>query len=366
MELEQKPVKTKYLHGRPEAHYTHANFARSVGADFEYIDFKYRWQDKKRNIFYIIYSWFYCAKNYTNRKLYDIFLVDGLHFSPVIMKYFFLKRKRQKIAVYLGSHTMYFFYARKFSKLSLWMHRQALRSYDGIICEGEMSRFFVQEFVKKRIPPIYDVFNGIPVSQDFSNGPENIRKGKKILFVGVYNSQFRFEYKGIDIMIRAFEIAFKKDRQLTFTLLGAPEENMLSELLNSLEPETRQAIKIIREYTANLEEVFSEHDVYLHCARGDNFPTVVLIALSSGMPAIVNELNGTRVIIKRVNPNLVTNQDPANIAEKINWLVQLPYEEKSELMKKAKSISKEFSEAKALERFKKEFYRMSNDLLKDS
>ena len=49
-------LKVKYLHGRPSAHFTHANFAKSIHADFEFIDFKYRWQDKKRNIFYIIFS----------------------------------------------------------------------------------------------------------------------------------------------------------------------------------------------------------------------------------------------------------------------------------------------------------------------
>lgn len=355
-------LKIKYLHGRPGAHYTHANFARQVHADFEFIDFKYRWQDQNKNFLYVIYSWFYCAKNYTDRKKYNIFLIDNLHFPPVIMKWLFLRKKRQKIVLYLGSHTMYYLYARKFSWLNLLAHRVALRSYDAIICEGGMARFFVQQVLKKRIPPLYTVFNGIPDSQNLSAVTgKQVRDGKKLLFIGSYNNAFRFEYKGVDIMLEAFDLAFKKDNDLRFTLVGHPFEERLRPCLEKMDPAARNAVTIL-DYTADLEDLIFEHHIYLHCSRGDAFPTTVLIALSAGMPCIVNELNGTREVVEKVDKRLVTNQDPAVIADRIIWYTQLPDKEKRVIREASKRISASYSEEKAVQHFKSAFEQVKKDL----
>jgi glycosyltransferase involved in cell wall biosynthesis len=357
----ENPIKIKYLHGRPGAHYTHANFAKHVNADFEFIDFKYRWHDQQKSIFYIIFSWFYCAKNYTNRKLYDIFLVDGVHFSPIIMKYLFLKRKKQKVVVYLGSHTMYFLYAKKFSRLNVALHKWVLNSYDAIICEGEMAKFFVTSILKNPKPLIYTVFNGIPVAQNLSQSTRTISIGKKLLFIGSYNNAFRFEYKGIDFMLKAFDIAFKKDSELQFTLVGHPHEALLNPILESMDPAARKALTFI-EYTDKLEELVFDHNIYLHCSRGDNFPTTVLIALSAGMPAIVNELNGTREVVAKVNSGLLTTQDPVNIAERILWYVNLPDTEKEKIMNDSKEISKEYTEEKAVNKFTSVFATLTKEI----
>lgn len=354
-------LKVKYLHGRPGAHYTHANFARQVNADFEFIDFKYRWQDQRKNIFYIIYSWFFCARNYTNRKLYDIFLVDNLHFPPVIMKYLFLKRRKQKIVVYLGSHTLYFMYAKKFSRINLLAHKIALRSYDAIICEGEMANNFATNVLGRKRPPIYTVFNGIPDPQNLSAKPKHIVPGKKILFVGSYENEFRFQYKGIDIMLKAFEIAFQSDPELRFTLVGKSEKRLLDEILNAMGEKTRQAITIM-DFTANLEEVIFDHHIYLHCSRGDAFPTTVLIAMSAGMPVIVNELNGTYEAVAKVNSQLIAKQDPGSVAATVKWFLELSLPEKEKIMADSKRVAAEYSEAKSVERFKTVFNQLEQDL----
>jgi len=363
--MDNSVLKIKYLHGRPGAHYTHANFAKQVGADFEFIDFKYRWQDQNKGFFYVIRSWFYCARNYTDRKKYNIFLIDNLHFPPVIMKWLYLKKKRQKIVVYLGSHTMYSLYAKKFSRLNLIAHRFALKSYDAIICEGEMARFFVNEVLKKKRPPIYTVFNGIPESQNLSNTKEKeIADGKKLLFVGSYNNAFRFEYKGVDMMLEAFDKAFQQDPALSFTLVGHPFEERLRFCLDKMNPEARKAITIL-DYTENLQDLIFDHHIYLHCSRGDAFPTTVLIALSAGMPTIVNELNGTREAVARVDQRLVCGQDPADIADKIIWYTRLNDAEKELIRTRSKIVSEEYSETRAVARFKEVFEQVKKDLFEN-
>lgn len=360
--MDNSVLKIKYLHGRPGAHYTHANFAKQVGADFEFIDFKYRWQDQDKGFFYVTRSWFYCARNYTDRKKYNIFLIDNLHFPPVIMKWLYLKKKRQKIVVYLGSHTMYYLYARKFSWLNLLAHRIALKSYDAIICEGEMARFFVKDVLKKKAPPVYTVFNGIPESQNLSGVKgKSVADGKKLLFIGSYNNAFRFEYKGVDIMLEAFDKAYQQDPELSFTLVGHPFEERLQPCLDKMQPEARKAVTIL-DYTTNLEDLIFDHHIYLHCSRGDAFPTTVLIALSAGMPTIVNELNGTREAVAKVDPQLVASQDPANIADKIIWYTRLSDAEKTGIRDAARNVSEQYTEDQAVKRFKEAFEEVKQDL----
>ena len=190
-----------------------------------------------------------------------------------------------------------------------------------------------------------------------------VKTGKKLLFIGSYQNKFRFEYKGIDIMLKAFDMAYKTDKELQFTLVGHPYEKMLNPVLDSMDPEARKAVTIL-DYTSNLEDLIFEHNIYLHCSRGDAFPTTVLIAISAGMPAIVNELNGTREVITRINSNLVATQDPRNIAERIIWYLGLPDLEKEKIRQDALLISKEYTEKKAVDRFKSVFEQLKTDIFK--
>ena len=92
-------IKVAYIEGRPSSHPTHAKFAKSVNAEFHFVDFKMRWQDKNRSILYRVTSWLICAFTFPNRKKFNVFYVDNLHFMPVIMKILFLRKRKQKIVV---------------------------------------------------------------------------------------------------------------------------------------------------------------------------------------------------------------------------------------------------------------------------
>src|SRR6185312_10517552 len=212
-------ITVAYIHGRPSAHPMHQKFAKSVGGEFHYVDFRMRWQDRNRSILYRITSWLVCSFAFPNKKKYQIFLIDNLHFFPVIMKGLHLISGKQKIVAHMGSHTLYFIYAHRFSKFTEWLHIQALKRYDALICEGKMAEELVKKILGENTPKIYTVFMGIPKEHyPTEKGITTNLNGNSILFIGNGSNKDRMWYKGLDLMVAAFQLAKSKNKELTFTI----------------------------------------------------------------------------------------------------------------------------------------------------
>ncbi len=349
--------KVAYIHGRPAAHPMHVKFAKSVDADFHFVDFKMRWQDKNKSVLYRAVSWIVCAFSFPSKKKYDIFLVDNLHFFPVLMKVFGLLGKKQKIVVHLGSHTLYFMYARRFSKLNLWLHKQALKRYDALICEGKMAEDLAKKILGKETPPTYTVINGIS-KEHFPDSETRLPlNNKNILFMGHGPGENRLWYKGLDLMIDAFKKAFAKDKELIFTIVGNWDEAPIAKLLESCNEETKKAIHFVGP-SSNLKEYVLANSLYMHCARGEAFGLTILIAMAHGLPAFVSECTGAKELVEKVDEKLVLPLDPDVMAEKILWYFNLPAHSKKELSDKSRKIAQTYTEEYAVEFHKQTFEAM--------
>lgn len=353
------PIRIAYIHGRPSAHPMHAKFASSIGAEFHFVDFKMRWQDKNMSILYRITSWLVCALTFPNKKKYAIFLVDNLHFMPVIMKSLCLISKKQKIVAHMGSHTLYFIYAHRFSKLTEWLHIQALKRYDALICEGKMAEVLVKKILGNKTPKLYTVINGIP-EEHFPQQVKTPLINKNILFIGHGPGKERLWYKGLDLMIASFAIAKIKDPELTFTIVGNWNEEIKKELLGNLDAETRRSIHFVGE-TSQLGAYIKNSSLYLHCARGEAYGLTVLIAMSYGVPTLVSEWTGTKEIVEQIDKRFIAPLDEKVIAEKIQWYFQLSQKEKQMFSQKFLTIGQNYTEKKALDFHEKTFMKIEKD-----
>jgi len=355
-------ARVAYIHGRPSAHPMHARFAESVGAEFHYVDFKMRWQDRNRSILYKAFSWLVCALAFPNRKKYDIFLVDNLHFMPVIMKSLGLLRRRQKIVVHMGSHTLYFMYAHRFSKLNEWLHKQALRRYDAVICEGEMAADLTLRILGKKAPPIYIVINGIP-QEHFPKSEARVvdTSFKTILFMGHGPGKDRMWYKGLDIMLEAFHLALETEPELRFRIVGNWEKEMIDQLLKPYPEKTRKAISLLPPQN-DLEQVLKDVGLYLHCARGEAYGITILIALANGVPAIVSEWTGAKEVLKDIDTRLIVPLDASVIAQKIIWYFNLEPGERNLLSERSAKLARTYTERRAVSFHVEVFNKMLNDL----
>lgn len=336
--------KIVYLEGRPQAHPMHRRLAQAVGCEIDFVDTHVRWQDLNRGFLFNLFAWIsnarFLAKKYRDC---DCFLIDNLHFTPIIMNFFFKKKK--KMIVHLGSHTLYFMYSNRFSYFNNLLHKFFLSKYDALICEGEMAAVLVRNILSKRAPKSFVVFNGIP-NEHLSYSVLPDLRSKKILFLGNGPGKERLWYKGLDLMIEAFEIALRSDPYLQFIIVGNWEKEIIDELLCTCTKEAQRAI-FFKNATPDLSNLLKECSLNLHCARGEAYGVTILIALANGLPAIVSEWTGAKEVVSQVDDRLVARLDAEEIAKKILWYMNLKQEEKSILSLKGASIASHYTEKNA-------------------
>jgi len=350
-----------FIQGRPGAHQMHQKFALSVDSEFHFVDFRMRWQDKQKSILYRVMSWVICAITFPDIRRYNVFFVDNLHFMPVIMKFLRLNRKKQKIVAHLGSHTLYFIYSHRFSKLTEKLHIWALKNYDGLICEGMMSEDLVKKILGDKTPRLYTIINGIP-EEHFPEENEKLSNldTNTILFVGQGPSKERMWYKGLDLMLRAFERAKSRNENLKFVVIGDWEIEMQNELIKNFNRETKESIKFIGA-VQDLKPYFTEASLYLHCARGEAYGLTVLIAMSYGLPVIVSEWTGTKEIVSQVDKSFITQLNDETVAEQIVRYFNIPLEDRKTLGEKFKTIGRMYTEERAIKDFQSKFAKLKSD-----
>lgn len=73
----------------------------------------------------------------------------------------------------------------------------------------------------------------------------------------------------------------------------------------------------VRGFVESLPQTFSTASLAVHPARIDAFPVSTLETMRAGLPTIVTTTTGTKSRVERVSPELVTDPDPASLAETI-------------------------------------------------
>lgn len=113
----------------------------------------------------------------------------------------------------------------------------------------------------------------------------------KILYVG------RLLYwKGVDILIDAFNLAIKKNVGLTLTICGKGEE--IKRLKKkSYELKINNKTKFITSKNSKIRKIYNSHDLLVFPSSHDSSGNVLLEALSSSMPVICLDTGGPADII---------------------------------------------------------------------
>jgi glycosyltransferase involved in cell wall biosynthesis len=332
-----------------------------VGGEFQFIDFRMRWQDKNRPKLYVIISWLLCAATLPRRRSYAVFLIDNLHIPPVLMKRCFLRRD-QKIIVHLGSHTMYFLLSHRFSRLVERLHVWALRNYDALICEGRMTVEMAQELLGDKHPPIYETFIGTPTDrlESLMEVEPNL-ESRRIVFIGSGPGEFRMHYKGLDLMIEAVTIAADIDLEIELDILGEWDDAIVDSLMASIPAAMRRRIRF-RGSVERIAQSLQEASLYLHCARGESFGVAVLEAMSAGVVPLVSDWTGARQAVAEVCDRLIAPLDAEEIARRISWYFALDAEERQRLSERSRTAARAYTEEAAAAHYKTTFNRICEDL----
>lgn len=351
--------KIAYLHGRLGPHIMHGRLAKSVKAEFQKIDHYKVWNDGEYNRLYIIYAWIYNALKFESPSKYHIYLVSGPHFSPILMKMFRLK-KTQKVIVHLGDETMYFLYDKWYGKVMQKLLVFLLNRYDALLCEGQMAAdLAVINGIKK--PKIYTTYLGVPKerhAQLMKLDPK--MKANTFITIASGPSGWRTYYKGLDLMIESFGMAFHKEAKMKFIIVGEWDKELQDTLTQNLSEECKAAIDFVG-HTKAIDQYLSEATFYYHTSRGDAFPTVVLEGMATGLIPLVSEWTGSKEVVAQLDESLVVPIDKTLISKKLNELSILPEAQRKEWSLKAKAISNNYTEEIALKHYQKTFDKIIQD-----
>jgi glycosyltransferase involved in cell wall biosynthesis len=140
-----------------------------------------------------------------------------------------------------------------------------------------------------------------------------------ILFVG--NRSKNSPYKNIQLIERAINLLASKhlDREILFIILGEETKNEFDQLNI---PDTKTKIRLYP-YQSDEEKLvnfYQASDVFVHAAKAENFPTVVLEAMACGLPVIATAVGGIpEQVVNEENGFLVS---PNNELEMYSMLEQ--------------------------------------------
>lgn len=355
--------KVVYIHGRPTGHPIHDMFANILKAEFKPVDFILPWHENPNSYKIKRYlSWLLCALFFPNRKKYSVFFTESIREPILIMKLLGLISSRQKLIPLMDNETLFFYHNNRYSKIVMWMIKKYLEKSDAIICVGEFQSKLAEQIIgKKQFAKIRTVNNWV-----FKENYEKLSKitsdlnSKKILFIGDVSAEFRAWYKGVDLMIKAFDLASKVNTDITLEIVGINDVKYLDSYLSKLTFETRNKILI-----KSRQPIFSfleTASLYLHCARGEAWGITIMEALTAGVPVICSDLTGAKEVVVKVSPELIVPTNELKIAEKIIWFFNLPYNQRLDLSHRGREVMKDYTEEKSIDRFKKAYEDIENEL----
>ncbi len=354
-------TKVLYIEGRPSAHPLHRKFGESINSTFIFVDFIIRWHDNDSSRIKRYTSWILCALFLPNRKKYDVIFSEGPHFIVGLQKWLRLLKPKQKTIALLDNETLYFidsgFYSGKTRKSLISL----ISSYDGIISAGKMEA----DMAKKYAGPntiVKQIFNGI--NDNRLSNLLNIQpqlSGYNIVFIGNIGAGWRSWYKGVDLLLASFEIAWKQNNLFKLQLIGTWDINYFNEQVEKFAPESKFSIECVG-YTDQLDVYLKNASLYLHPARGEAWGISVTEAMAAGVMPLVSIHTGSQEVVAVVDTTYILDLDKNLISKKIIDHFELSFEARKSQSEKCKEIAANYSETKSIASFKMAFQEMTKEL----
>jgi glycosyltransferase involved in cell wall biosynthesis len=218
-----------------------------------------------------------------------------------------------------------------------------IKRIDGILSDSELSREMARLYTNVPNEIAYPYVN----VESFLHVEPNLRSFN-LFYLGVLN-----EFKGVDILLDAFEIVKKEFNNSTLYLCG--------KFLGSRKLETKirkaEGVYALGFHPAP-QEIMAKCSVYLNVARVEPFGINVLEAMCAGLIPIVSENVGAKEVVRELDPSLVVSLDPAEIAAKVAEVFEMPYPKKIRLSKKAKRLASRFTKEWSLKNFREKFWKV--------
>ena len=202
----------------------------------------------------------------------------------------------------------------------------------------EMNHVFVlsqadkEMFDQKMDLPTTVMYNPLTVQPHGEGNPSH----KRFVSVG----RFSKGHKGFDLLIEAFSIFAKDNRDWTLEIVGeGPEEALYRQLITKHGLEDRV---ILSPFTRNIQSHYAQSSIYVLSSRWEGFGLVLIEAIAHSLPIIASDLPVTRELLYGKDVAILFEKE--NIHEMARCMSSLANDPSliSRMGENAKTYAKEF------------------------
>jgi len=160
-------------------------------------------------------------------------------------------------------------------------------------------------------------------------------KNKRFLAVG----RLSYLHKGFDILIKAFSIFSKKDKEWKLDIVGeGPDEAFLRQLINDNHMQERI---IIHPFLNDIQKYYSSASIYILSSRWEGLPLVLFEAMSHHLPVIASKIPVTSEILsKETGSTFFESENFNDLAETMDKMIKS--DQLEEMGEKAFSYTQKF------------------------
>ena len=145
---------------------------------------------------------------------------------------------------------------------------------------------------------------------------------KHFLAVG----RFSYQHKGFDLLIKAFQTFCTKNKDWILDIVG--EGNMESEYKALIKEYHLENRIIIHPFTNNIQEYYSNAQIYVLSSRWEGMPLVLVEAMSHGLPVVTSDLPVCKEILGDFGI-FFKNGDINELSQKLEEATQIDWQQKS-------------------------------------
>ena len=193
-----------------------------------------------------------------------------------------------------------------------------------VLCQHDADLY--RNYDSKFIPTV--IYNPLTLKPGFKSNGET----KRFLAVGRFSRQ----HKGFDLLINAFHIFAQKDKEWKLDIVGeGAEEELYKSLILKYHLEDRI---LIHPFTNNIQEYYSNAQVYVLSSRWEGFGLVLVEAMAHGLPIVSSDLPTSKEIMGNF-ALYFRNGDIGDLAQRLEDATQIEWQAKS---KEALKIAERF------------------------
>lgn len=184
-----------------------------------------------------------------------------------------------------------------------------------VLCQDDANRF--HQYDKAFMPRV--IYNPLTLK----SGNPSQGNSKRFLTVG----RFTPLHKGIDLLIEAFHLFAQKNHDWMLDIVGeGKEESKYRALINKYKLEDRITI---HPFTNQIQDYYSNAQVYVLSSRWEGMPLVLVEAMSHGLPIVTSDLPVCREILGDFGLYF-ENENIEDLAQRLEDATHLDWQEKSQ------------------------------------